>query len=204
MTPLKTLKQAVAVFEEFGCKYCLIGGHAASLYRAQPRLTKDVDFALIADPLSDSRKLAQRVIKNIGLKPMLGFIPARSNEKDRKAVCMVTSTPLPNETTGLIDILLPELPWLAQAVERAQHNKIDLGFKSLPVITPEDLILAKCYALNNSPDRFQDLDDLKEIFGYVKNLDLDYLRHNLTKLELSIPELVRQFAPSSLLKGSQD
>jgi len=202
MTPLKTLKQAVAAFEKLGCKYCLVGGHAASLYRVQPRLTKDVDFALIADPLSDSRKLAQKVIKSMGLKPMLGFIPATPKEKDRKAVCLVTSSPLPNETTGLIDILLPELPWLAQAVERAQHNKLDLGFKSVPVITPEDLILAKCYALNNSPDRFQDLDDLKEIFGYVRDLDLDYLRHNLTGLGLPIPELVRQFAPAGLVKRS--
>ena len=199
MTPLRLLKQAVTVFDKLKCNYCLVGGHAASLYRSQERLTKDVDFALVAEPLSESRNLADKVILGMGLKPMLGFIPAGSKESKRKSVCMVTSTPGPNESKGLIDILLPALPWLVQAVERAKYNKIDLGFKKVPVITPEDLVLAKCYSVNNSPDRFQDLDDLKEIFGNIKDLDLDYMRYNLTKHGLAIPELVREFAPAGLI-----
>lgn len=63
------------------------------------------------------------------------------------------------------------------------------------MITPEDLILAKCYALNNSPDRFQDLDDIKEIFAGVKDLDIDYLQMNLKALSLTLPELVRKYSP---------
>jgi len=165
MTPLKILKDAVLVFEKLGCTYCLIGGHAASLYRTQPRLTRDVDFALMAEPASKSRHLAETVITEMGLSPMLGFIPAGPKEPRRKAICMVTSSPSLGESKGLIDILLPDLPWLAQAVKRAQSNKIDLSFKFVPVITPEDLILAKCYALRNAPDRFQDLDDLKEFLS---------------------------------------
>lgn len=198
MTPLKILKQAVKVFEELRCKYCLVGGHAASLYRSQARLTRDVDFAIMATPPSASRKLAEQVIVSMGLEPIPGFIPHGSKEKNRKTVCMVMSTPAKHETKGLIDILLPELPWLAQAVERAQYNRIDLGFAAVPVITPEDLILAKCYAVNNSPDRFQDLDDLKEIFENVSDLDIDYLDQNLTALTLSIPEPVRKFASPRL------
>jgi len=203
MTPLKTLKQAVLAFEKSGAEYCLIGGHAASLYRTQERLTKVVDFAVVAKPLSESRRLAEEVIISLGLKPMLGFIPAGPKEQAQKAVYMVTSQPAKNESKGIIDILLPELPWIEQAVERAQHNKIDLGFKLVPVISPEDLIIAKCSALNNSPDRFQDLDDLKEIFLFVKDLDLDYIRHNLAKLNLSIPDLVRQHSPPELIKGGK-
>ncbi len=199
MTPLKTLKQAVAIFEKLGCKYCLVGGHAASLYRSQERLTRDVDFALIAKKSTESRKLAEQVIKEMDLKPMVGFIPHGPNEQKRKSVCMITSTPLPKESKGIIDILLPELPWVTTAVDRAQHNRINLGFAEVPVITPEDLIIAKCYALNNSPDRFQDLDDLKEIFQNVTDLDLDYLGEGLLKLNLKIPEPVRKFAPRGLL-----
>lgn len=199
MTPLKTLKQAVSAFEKLGCKYCLIGGHAASLYRSQERTTKDVDFALIAEPQSDSRSLAEKVIEYMGLKPILGSIPEGPKKRGRNSICMVTSCPAPNEAKGMIDILLPELPWVTQAVKRSQHNKIDLGFKLVPVITPEDLIVAKCYALNNSPDRFQDLDDLKEIFGNVHDMDLDYLRLNLANLKLAIPDLVRKFAPPGLI-----
>ncbi|MDZ4785997.1 MAG: hypothetical protein SGJ02_07965 [bacterium] len=112
---------------------------------------------------------------------------------------MITSSPAPKESKGIIDILLPELPWVVQAVQRAQHNKINLGFAAVPVITPEDLIIDKCYSLNNSPDRFQDLDDLKEIFESVNDLNLDYLSANLSKLSLEIPEPVRRFASPKLL-----
>ena len=153
----------------------------------------------MAEPVSRSRQLAEEAIEQLGFKPMLGFIPPTQHEPDRGSICMITATPAPNETHGLIDILLPELPWLVQSVERAQHNLINLGFADIPVITPEDLIVAKCYALRNSPDRFQDFDDLKEIFSAVNELDLDYLRANLVKLNLAIPEPVRKFAPKKLV-----
>jgi len=197
-TPLATLRKAVSIFEALPCKYCLIGGHAASLYRSQERLTKDVDFALLADTPLLSRELAERAIELIGLRPMLGFIPASPKEQRRKAICMVTSVATNAQSKGVIDILLPELPWIARAVERAQSNKIDLGFKLVPVITPEDLILAKCYALRNSPDRFQDLDDIKEIFNSMDDLDTGYLKNSLVQHKLTIPKLVRKFAPKEL------
>jgi hypothetical protein len=108
---------------------------------------------------------------------------------------MITSKPPPDQFTGVIDILLPELPWVESAVKRAQFNKLDLGLGRVPVITPEDLIVAKCYALRNSPDRFQDLDDLRDIFQSVRTLDIDYLRHALAKHSLSIPEAVNKYSP---------
>lgn len=189
MTPLKVLKKVVKSFEKFNVRYCLVGGHAASLYRAQERLTRDVDFAILTDPISDSQSLAEKVIKDIGLRPVVGFIPSEV----RNSVCLVTSAPAKGEFKGIVDILLPELPWIPKAVARAEHNKIDLGSVRIPVITPEDLIVAKCYALKNSPDRFQDLDDLKEIFQSVKDLDRDYLSTTLEAHNLSIPKLVRKF-----------
>jgi hypothetical protein len=97
------------------------------------------------------------------------------------------------ESKGLIDILLPDLPWVSKAVKRAQHNRLDLGFAAVPVITPEDLIIAKCYSLRNSPDRFQDLDDIKEIFINIQDLDRDYLESSLQELDLVIPEQVVGF-----------
>jgi hypothetical protein len=111
---------------------------------------------------------------------------------------MVTSQPEEGEVAGLVDILLPGLPWVPAAVARAQHNIIDLGFADVPVITPEDLIVAKCFAVRNAPDRFQDLDDLKELLTHVKDLDIDYTRRALQLHGLAIPEPVRKFAPASL------
>lgn len=199
MTPLGLLKAAVAVFEKRGAAYCLIGGHAASLYRSQERLTRDVDFALVAEPISNSRKLAEEVISELGLTPMLGFIARSDTSSSRPVVCMVTSTPPPKEQKGLIDILLPDLPWVISAVERAQHNCMDLGFAKVPVITPEDLVIAKSFALADSPERFQDLDDLKEIFKAVKDLDQDYIRAAFAKFSLGIPQVLRKYAPVRLV-----
>ena len=194
MTPLVTLKRAVKILERKACHFCLIGGHAASLYRTQERLTRDVDFALVADPVSNSRKLAEQVIEEIGLIPVVRFIPPSAKEGRRKSVYLITSKAARDESKGVIDILLPVLPWIFFAVERAQHNRIAMGFASVPVITPEDLIIAKCYALRNSPDRFQDLDDIKEIFIGVNDLDFDYIHTTLKKHSLSIPQAVRKFA----------
>ena len=114
---------------------------------------------------------------------------------------MITSEPAAQELTGLVDILLPEVPWVPEAVERAQSNVLNLGFADVPVITPEDLILAKCLSAANEPDRFQDLDDIKQLFKDVKDLDIDYLRRRLHELSLVIPEPVRAFGPGSLAEG---
>lgn len=192
MTPLKILKQAVTIFEQKNITYCLVGGHAASLYRVQERLTRDVDFAVLGDS-GDVKKMAEDVILELGLKPMIGFIPTSPQEQKRNSTCMVSATPAKHEMKGIIDILLPVLPWVTQAVERAQYNKINMGFASVPTIPPEDLIVAKCYALNNSPDRFQDLDDLKEIFTAVSDLDLDYVNQQLGMLNVSIPESIKKY-----------
>ncbi len=200
MTPLKALKGMVKILSAADCSFCLIGGHAASLYRSQERFTKDVDFALVASSSSKSRQVAEHAIEALGLRSAVGFIPPGANERPRKSVCMITSEPLQGQLTGLIDILLPEIPWVTSAVNRAQANRIDLGFDMVPVITPEDLIVAKCFAYRNSPDRFQDLDDLKELLSHVKDLDVDYLRRQMEAFSLEIPAPVRKFAPPSITK----
>ncbi len=180
------------------CDFCLIGGHAASLYRAQERFTRDVDFALVAHRLEDSKNVASQCISDVGLKPVVAFIPRGDGEPDRNSICLVTSKPEVGASTGIVDVLLPDLPWISEAVQRAQFNLIDLQFAKVPVITPEDLILAKCYALRNSPERFQDLDDLKSIFESISDLDLDYLKMRLSDLSLCIPQQIVRFAPKSL------
>lgn len=198
LTPLQALKKTVAALSELPCRFCLVGGHAASLYRSQERFTKDVDFALVADAKGKSRAIASQAIEKLGMKPVAGFMVLGDTEKSQRALCMVTSEPPASELTGLVDILLPEVPWVLDAVGRAQDNLIDLGFAKVPVITAEDLILAKCYAVRNSPDRFQDLDDLKQLFKDVQDLDTDYLRRRLVELKQTIPEHVKQFAPDVL------
>lgn len=59
-------------------------------------------------------------------------------------------------------------------------------------------IIAKSLSVANAPDRFQDLDDLKQLFKDVKDLDIDYIRRRLYELSLAIPQTIKQFAPRSL------
>jgi hypothetical protein len=195
MGQLTTLKKMVQALEESGCPYCLVGGHAASIYRTQERLTRDIDFAVASKTPQAAKLAAEKALSRAGFKPAAGFIPLTDGEEGRRAVCLVTSIPKRNELHGEVDILLPELPWVKDAVERAQSNLIDLGFAKVPVITPEDLIVAKCYALRNNPDRFQDLDDIKGILLAEVKLDLNYLDAKLSEHTLSIPKQLRRYAP---------
>lgn len=204
LTPLSALKKTVATLSGMSCQFCLVGGHAASLYRSQERFTRDVDFALVGIPKSQSRSVAESAIKALGMKPVVGIIPLGRNERKRPTACMITCEPAAKELAGLVDILLPEVPWVPAAVERAQSNMIDLGFAMVPVITPEDLILAKCLSASNAPDRFQDLDDIKQLFKDVKDLDTDYMRRRFAELSLAIPEAVLPFAPQSLRRERSD
>jgi hypothetical protein len=197
-TPLTALKRTVAVLSNLPCTFCLIGGHAASLYRSQERFTKDVDFAVVATEVKRSRSVAENAIKALGMKPVVGFIPHGREKSGRSPVRMITSAPPAGDLSGIVDILLPEVSWVTEAVERAQHNRMDLGFAMVPVITPEDLIIAKCQSVSNAPDRFQDLDDLKQLFSDVEDLDIDYLRRRLHELALVIPAPIEAYAPGSL------
>lgn len=132
------------------------------------------------------------MITSLGMKAVVGSIPLGAKRKSFNPVCMITSAPSEGQSTSILDILLPAVPWVAPAVERAQHNRLDLGFAHVPVITPEDLVVAKCLAVTHAPDRFQDLDDLKEIFSHVRNLDADHIESALHELQLEIPRVVQK------------
>lgn len=193
MRMLEIIKGVSQFLNKEKCLYCLAGGHAASMYRAQERFTRDVDFALTAAPISASEYIANGAIKKLGLKPIAAFLPSVFNEKKTTIASMITSVPTQGEAKGIVDIILPSLPWVSAAVERAQHNTVDLGFADVPLITPEDLIIAKSYSVHHAPDRFLDLDDLKEIFGNIKDLDIDYIRESLERMDIAIPKQVKKF-----------
>lgn len=192
MTPIAILKRAVKILSKIDCSFCLIGGHAASLYRDKERFTRDVDFALEGRSRKHSVVLAETVIRELKLEPAVSVIPGLFKKNKQGLPSIVTSKPAEGKFSGVIDILLPPFPWLPSAVRNAQDNLIDLGFERVPVITPEDLIVSKCFALNHTPDRFQDLDDIKEILLSIKELDLIYLQSKLKEHEIPIPKPLRK------------
>ncbi|MCB0358101.1 MAG: nucleotidyl transferase AbiEii/AbiGii toxin family protein [Bdellovibrionales bacterium] len=218
MTPLRLLAEVVSELERrhAGC-FAVAGGLAASWYRLQPRLTNDVDIVLDVGGVIASRDAAEALIEHFGYRPAAGWISDPEGRLETVAALVIGSPPdsrlgeaggavSPGATTSggaTIDFLLPAFPWAAPAVERAQQNRIDFGFGRLPTMTPEDVIVAKTFALAIDRSRFRDLDDLQAIFRAENELDLVYLVEQFERLSLALPEALHEEAPAALRRVSR-
>jgi hypothetical protein len=208
MDLITLFKKAIQALKSEGSIFAVGGGFAASLYRAQFRVTNDIDLLIYAE--DDSLDRAQAIIKGVGLK---SGIVRKADLEGGSAFAIKNKSTEPQIVVGRrekdapgmpgLDFLLPALPWQQRALERAQSNLKDFGFGALPCITVEDVIIAKLYALKNRPDRFKDLDDLQSIFSVNHRLDLAYLGGMMTELSLSLPSGIEKNAPSALGKISK-
>lgn len=206
--PLELLEQATRILRKYECRYILVGGLAVSIYRREPRLTQDVDIALLALNSKKSESIAISLVEELGFKAskakasQLNRAPAM-NKKNSPVVLIVGRKPKENILSGL-DVLLPTMPWVKNAVERSQKNEIDFGFAKIPVITIEDLIIAKLFSLNDNISRYKDLDDLQDILLHTEDLDMIYLVKSLEKYRLTIPKELKNCVARELkvfLKG---
>jgi hypothetical protein len=161
----------------------------------KPRLTQEVDIALVAEDPVASRERAEAVLRALGHEIALGWI-ASSRVGD--PVALVIGRP-PRESSGTtVDFLLPSLPWVEPAVERAQDDLIDFGFARVPTVTPEDIIVAKTFALTIEPRRFQDMDDTRSILVGGDPLDLAHVVREFRRLDISLPPALHADAPEVL------
>ncbi len=194
--PLKLLERAVKVLKKHRSEFAVAGGLAASVYRIQPRVTNDVDIVLLADPDSKTEEVARCVIKELDLKPVKAseaqLKKRPSINKRNSPTFIIVGRREGEEVHSGLDIMLPTMPWVTNAVKRAQLNHIDFGFETLPAITPEDLIIAKAWALRDNPSRFKDLDDLKEIFTGPLELEAAYLFAEFEKHDLTLPRVLKK------------
>lgn len=181
------LQRVTRILKEYSGQWALCGGVAASIYRNTPRFTNDIDFALIDSKEISAKEIAETVINNLGYKLYQGFIPNANKEK--KIVNGLICARSENENEHFIgfDFLLPKYSWVNTAVNLAQRNKINFGFDNLPTITPESLIIAKLVALTNNRERYQDMDDIKEIINNLK-IDFDYIKKELKDMNVELEE----------------
>lgn len=183
-------------------RYALAGGLVASLYRLDERLTKDLDFLLFSE--SHSLQKATHIIHSLGLKTHvirkadLEGGPLFAIKKKNTPPYIVAGRGEGDSSSIGLDFILPEMPWFANALNRAEQNNIDFGFGKLPCLTIEDLIISKLFSFKNDKSRFNDLDDLKSVFLAKHPLDLAYLSGQMSNLGLVIPELVQDLAPGVL------
>lgn len=205
MTLAKFFTDVVKTLRKENLLFAVAGGLVASVYRESERLTKDIDFLICAT--SDTQKKAEKIIKAFDLTPTvirkadLEGGPMFAIKRQSSLPMMVCGRSKTNPTKIGLDFILPEMPWFKNALERAQHNKIDFGIGAeVPALTVEDVIIAKLYALKNKPQRFQDLDDLQSIFSAHPDLDLAYLNNAFKESALIIPKELAAVAPKELLK----
>lgn len=197
IAPLKLLEEIVFYLAKHEANFALAGGLAASLYRTKPRLTNDVDIALVLGSEKTSKEFARKIFKEAGYKVSLGWITS-NDKRNVKPISLVIGQPSKNDLESSVDFILPNLPWVERAVKRAADNIIDFGFAKIPTLTPEDLIIAKAFALELDPSRFQDLDDIKSIFQAKNELDYAYLLAEFERHELRLAKALREHVPKAL------
>ncbi|MBT3192256.1 MAG: hypothetical protein HN341_06845 [Verrucomicrobia bacterium] len=153
---------------------------------------------------------AKRIMKNLGLEAGvareadLAGGPLLAIQRRSTKACMVVGRPK-GEPSGVgVDLILPTMPWVTGAVERAQENTVDFGFGLLPVLILEDLVLSKLWALGAAQVRAKDLDDLQSIFDAGHNIDIPFIAEHMHRLNITVPRAAEPFLPDIILKISRD
>ncbi|MCB0351074.1 MAG: nucleotidyl transferase AbiEii/AbiGii toxin family protein [Bdellovibrionales bacterium] len=196
MDLIETFKSVVEELEKLQIHFALAGGVLSSIYRKGARATQDIDFAVLT-----SKPEIEKIIRKLNLKPHylrmadLKGGPQFAIKNKSTPICIIAGRN--NEQVGL-DFILPELPWVEEAVKRAQSNKIDFGFGKIPSLTIEDFIISKIYSFQNNSTRFLDLDDLKEVFLSDAELQVDYLLGSMNQQSLKFPDQIGEFVPKDL------
>jgi hypothetical protein len=118
-------------------RFAIAGGVIASVYRNTPRATRDLDVVIMSQ--GDFQKEAESLVSQFGLEPHLlrkadlegGPMFAIKNQSTPALI--VSGVPKEKDRQIGLDFILQSMPWVSQAIDRAQVNMIDFGFgRALP------------------------------------------------------------------------
>lgn len=154
----------------------IIGGIAASLL-GRPRFTRDVDVLV--------RLEEDRWQKFLNAGTQFGFVPRIENPiafAHRSRVFLLNHKP----SSVSVDISLAALPFEEESIARGKW--VDLGGISLPLPTPEDLIIMKAVA-----HRPQDIADMEALLEANPKLNLRRIRQRVREFSdaLEMPDILR-------------
>jgi hypothetical protein len=201
-------ESAVDELRKRNVPFAVAGGFAADLYRNEPRLTMDIDLALLVD--HSELATARSILKSLGLKTGIARVadlaggPPHALKKKNTKPCIAIGRPADQPDGEGVDLLLSGFPWIQKAVHRAQHNLIDFGFGAVPCLTIEDVILAKCWAIQTGPLRAKDLDDLQSIYAGGQEVDDAYLAGQFSRFKIKPPKAAIPLLPDELLQLVKD
>ncbi len=201
-------KAAVRELSQLDLQFAVAGGLAADLYRNEPRLTMDVDISIYAQ--THALQHARNVLQTLGLETDiareadLAGGPLFAIKKASTRACIVVGRQAGNPDAAGVDLILPGLPWVQDAVQRAQANCVDFGFGPVPALTLEDMLLSKLWALRAARLRAKDLDDLQSMFEANHDIDMPYLSAQMRRFRMVVPKAAEPFLPDIILKISRD
>lgn len=164
MTPIELrpgLHKAARALDASGCAWALVGG-VAVVARASIRTTKDIDVVVAVDLAGLPSLLAHLAAE--------GFTGDEAEIREFAPGGLVRLWLPPGRRQGLgLDLLFADDELSRQILDRA--TPVEIGGLSIPVATPEDLILMKLDA--NRPTDLDDVIALKDAFDAT--LDRPYL-----------------------------
>jgi hypothetical protein len=147
-------------------KFCFIGGLALQHW-GEPRLTRDVDVAILAG-FGFENKFASAILE--AYEPR---IPDAATFAQQHRVLLVRTS------AGIdFDVSLAALPFEERMIERSSNVEYLPGVE-LRICSAEDLIVLKCFA-----NRTQDWQDVSSVVTRqgAANLDWDYTLSSLEPL----------------------
>ena len=160
---MPALNALAAVFDAMDTDWAVIGGHAANIYRDEPRLTGDVDLMLIATE-GEMAAIAD-VFRQRGWR-----VSHRPGDQ--------WLVRLGHPVHGRADLIAAETEYQRGAIRRAQRSRLREAGEA-KVIRAEDVVILKLIA-----NRYRDEDDVASILTAGTPLDSEYLRPWLTAWDL--------------------
>jgi hypothetical protein len=158
----------------------IIGGLAVSLV-GRPRVTRDVDAVVLVSESDWGSFL--KVGRRHGFEPRMQDVLAFAK---KTRVLLMQHRPSGQE----VDISIGGTPFEREVVARASRKRI--GNSSVPVATPEDLVIYKAVA-----QRPQDLIDIATIVEFHPDLDVKRVQAWIDQFAeiLDAPEIFEKVAP---------
>ncbi len=148
-------------------RWYVFGAQAAIVY-GSPRMTMDVDVT-VAVPAEGVRPLVEALLG-------AGFVSRTDDLEAFFARSRVV--PLVHQRTRMpLDLVVARDSLEMAFLDRAKT--VDIGGLKVPMITPEDLVIAKLFA-----NRPRDLEDVRAVLGTLgSSMDLRYVRTILGQLD---------------------
>ena len=158
------LTQVAHVFESTSTDWAVAGGHAANVYRDEPRVTRDVDLMLLAAAAEMAAIAA--AFRSRGWQV---------NHRPGDQWLVRLDHPL----HGRVDLIAAETEYQRLAIRRARRSPLRDGGEA-KVLRAEDVVILKLIA-----DRYKDNDDVASILVAGTALDREYLHKWLVAWELT-------------------